>query len=341
MSTKDQSHARRNPLTGEWVLVSPNRLQRPWQGQVESIEDETLPTYDPTCYLCPGNKRANGNTNPDYAGPFSFENDFPALSAASDVGNHNNELFEARGEAGLCRVICYTEKHDLRLATMSTEQRVVALNEMFAQFSELDKQNGIGYVQLFENRGETMGCSNPHPHAQVWATSHVPSEPEKESQSQLDYFREHQSPLLQDYVEAELADGARMVATQDDCVALVPYWAVWPYETLLLPRRAVAAPDELSTAEVEGFARVLGTVLAGYDALFNCSAPYSMGFHARPSDGKPHPEWQLHLHIYPPLLRSASIRKHQVGFEMLGMPQRDITPEVAAERLRSTIADLG
>lgn len=341
MSVSDQSHARRNRLTGEWVLVSPNRLQRPWQGQVEATEDEQLPPYDPACYLCPGNTRANGNANPDYAGPYSFENDFPALSAGSGIARSDNPLFEARSEAGLCRVICYTERHDLRLATMTTEQRVIAINAMFAQFNELDKRDDIGYVQLFENRGAMMGCSNPHPHAQVWATSHVPSEPAKELQSQLCYFQEHGKPLLLDYVEAELADGARIVATNDSCVALVPYWAVWPYETMLMPRRAVAAPDGLIAEEIDGLARVLGAVLAGYDNLFSCSAPYSLGFHARPSDGKPHPEWQLHVHIYPPLLRSATVRKHQVGFEMLGMPQRDFSPEVAAEKLRSAIPEQG
>ena len=337
MSIADQSHARKNALTGEWVLVSPNRLQRPWQGQVESIEDEGLLKYDPGCYLCPGNKRANGNANPYYAGPFSFENDFPALSAASDVGKPNGPFFEAREEAGICRVICYTERHDLRLATMSTEQLVIAIGAMIDQFAELDKRKGIGYVQLFENRGEMMGCSNPHPHAQVWATSHVPAEPAKELQQQLAYYNSQNSPLLLDYLAAESKAGKRLVAENDHCAACVPYWAVWPFETLLIPKRWAAAPNDLGAEEVEGLAEVLGSVLAGYDQLFHCSTPYSMGFHPRPSDGKPHPEWQFHIHIYPPLLRSATIRKHLVGFEMLGMPQRDLTPEVAAERLRDSI----
>ena len=341
MSIADQSHARRNALTGEWVLVSPNRLQRPWQGQVETIEDEALLKYDPGCYLCPGNKRANGNANPYYAGPFSFENDFPALSAASETGKQTSPFFQARDEAGICRVICYTERHDLRLATMDAEQLVTAIGAMIDQFSELDQRQDIGYVQLFENRGEMMGCSNPHPHAQVWATSHVPSEPSKELQSQLAYFQERQSSLLLDYLDAELADGARLLVDNEHFVAIVPYWAVWPFETMLVPRRAVAAPDELDTQAVEGLAEVLSAVLAGYDRLFGCSTPYSMGFHARPSDGKPHPEWQFHIHIYPPLLRSATVRKHLVGFEMLGMPQRDLTPEVAAERLRSSITGRG
>ena len=337
MSTADQSHARRNALTGEWVLVSPHRLQRPWQGQIESVETEGLPKYDPTCYLCPGNKRANGNANPFYAGPFSFENDFPALSPASDIAETNSGFFEARGESGVCRVICYTERHDLRLATMDNEQLVTAINAMIDQFIDLDKRDDIGYVQIFENRGEMMGCSNPHPHAQVWATSHLPSEPAKELQTQLAHYQKHRTPLLLDYLDDELEDGSRIVVENSEVVALVPFWAVWPFETMLLPRRAAAAPDELETAEVEGLAEALSAVLAGYDQLFGCSTPYSMGFHARPSDGKPHPEWQFHVHVYPPLLRSATIRKHLVGFEMLGMPQRDLTPEVAAERLRASI----
>ncbi len=294
--------------------------------------------YDPDCYLCPGNSRANDNTNPNYEGPFSFENDFPALSPASDVGEQTSPFFESRSEAGTCRVICYTERHDLRLATMNTGQLAIALGAMIDEFSELDRREDIGYVQLFENRGEMMGCSNPHPHAQVWATSNVPSEPAKELRTQRAYYETHGSSLLLDYLDAEIADGQRIIAANDHVVAMVPYWAVWPFETMLVPRRAIAAPDEFDRPEVEGLAGILSTVLAGYDSHFGCSTPYSMGFHARPSDGEPHPEWQFHIHIYPPLLRSATIRKHLVGFEMLGMPQRDLTPEVAAERLRSSIS---
>lgn len=338
MSNNGQSHARKNALTGEWVLVSPNRLQRPWRGQVDAVEDEDLPKYDADCYLCPGNSRANGNANPAYTGPFAFDNDFPALSAVSSVAERGSPFFESRSAAGTCRVVCYTERHDQRLATMSAQQLVLAIGAMIEQFSELDKRADIGYVQVFENRGEMMGCSNPHPHAQVWATSNVPSEPAKELRTQLAYFEEQRSSLLLDYLDAECADGGRIVAENDHFVALVPFWAVWPYETMLTPRRAVAAPDELEHPEVEGLAEALSTVLAGYDRLFGCSTPYSMGFHPRPSDGKPHPEWQFHIHIYPPLLRSATIRKHLVGFEMLGMPQRDLTPEVAAERLRASMS---
>ncbi|MGI9271900.1 MAG: UDP-glucose--hexose-1-phosphate uridylyltransferase [Woeseiaceae bacterium] len=337
MSETDQSHSRRNKLTGEWVLVSPHRLQRPWQGQVEMAENDALPAYDPECYLCPGNARANGQRNPDFAGPFSFANDFAALTQDSEAKTGDNPFFESRAESGCCRVICYTERHDLRLATMDDQSLNVALSALIAEFSDLDSRNDIGYVQVFENRGSMMGCSNSHPHAQVWATSNVPTEPAKELQSQLAHWREHKSVLLDDYLQAELSDGARIVVASDHSVALVPYWAVWPFEILLLPRRVVAAPDDLHANEIADVAQTLGKALAAYDQMFGVAAPYSLGLHPRPSDGKPHPEWQFHIHIYPPLLRSATIRKHLVGFEMLAMPQRDLTPEVAAEKLRDSI----
>lgn len=337
MSTSDQSHSRRNALTGEWVLVSPQRLSRPWQGQVEAIETEKLPAYDAHCYLCPGNERANGQRNPDYVGAFAFDNDFSALTDSSEVGPSENAMFTARAEAGCCRVLCYTERHELRLATMDGKGLRAAFSAMIAEFAILDARTDIGYVQVFENRGSMMGCSNPHPHAQLWATANVPTEPAKELRAQLDYWQEHGSVLLDDYVRAELLDGARIVVAAERSVALVPFWAIWPYETLLLPRRVVAAPTDLQDDEVADLAQTLGQVLAGYEHLFGTSVPYSLGLHPRPSDGEPHPEWQFHLHVYPPLLRSATIRKHLVGFEMLGMPQRDLTPEVAAGQLREAI----
>lgn len=339
MTIADRSHARRNLLTGEWVLVSPQRLQRPWQGLTEEAENESLPKYDASCYLCPGNARADGNTNPAYSGPFAFDNDFPALSPESEIATIEQPLFESRPEPGCCRVICYTEKHDLRLSTMNDAELVVALRAMIDEFATLDRRDDIAYVQVFENRGSMMGCSNPHPHAQVWATSNIPNEPEKELRCQRAYLDANGSSLLPDYLQAELADGRRIVMNNDHCVALVPYWAIWPFEMLILPRRNVAGPDELDPDEVVALAETLGTALASLDRLFGVSAPYSMGLHARPSDGEPHPEWQFHIHIYPPLLRSATIRKHLVGFEMLGMPQRDLTPEVAAAKLREVGRD--
>ncbi len=337
MSIADQSHSRRNPLTGEWVLVSPHRLQRPWQGQLEDVEVEELPAYDAECYLCPGNERANNNKNPDYSGPFVFDNDFPALSSASEVGRTENSLFELRPESGHCRVVCYTERHDLRLATMGSDDVCTALNAMIAEFSTLDRREDIGYVQVFENRGSMMGCSNPHPHAQVWATAHIPTEPAKELASQSAYLKEYGTSLLVDYLRAELEHGSRVIHDSEHFVAVVPYWAVWPYEALIIPRRNLASPNELTADEVTGLATSLVGVLAGYDKLFGVAAPYSMGLHPRPSDGAAHPEWQFHIHVYPPLLRSATVRKHLVGYEMLGMPQRDLTPEVAAQALREVM----
>ena len=337
MSTTDQSHSRRNALTGEWVLVSPQRLQRPWQGQLETVVPDDLPEYDSACYLCPGNARANGEMNPDYKGAFAFDNDFPALTETSDIDLQDHPLLETRSESGCCRVLCYTERHDLRLATMDEQGLVAAMDAMVAEFRELDSRDDIGYVQVFENRGKTMGCSNPHPHAQIWATSDLPQEPAKELRSQVEYWQANGSVLLDDYLATELSNNERVVVASEHAVAVVPYWAVWPFETLIVPRRVVAAPDELDSGELAGLAVVLGKVLAGYDTMFGVPAPYSLGLHPRPSDGQAHPEWQFHIHVYPPLLRSASIRKHLVGFEMLGMPQRDLTPEVAAQKLRDAM----
>ena len=335
MTTYDQSHARKNILTGEWVLVSPHRTQRPWQGQTETPDDADAPSYDPECYLCAGNERASGEINPDYTGSYIFDNDFAALSAVSEIESSKSPLFQARTESGRCRVVCFSEQHNQRLATMSEVDIIAALNAINADFAALDASGQYNYVQVFENRGQMMGCSNQHPHAQIWATEHLPSEPAKELACQSQYLDENQSVLLLDYLENELADGARVIHSNEHFVALVPYWATWPFEQIILPRRHVGASSDLSGHEVQSLAALLKRSLGANDRLFDTSAPYSMGFHPRPSDGNNHPEWQFHLHIYPPLLRSATIRKHLVGFEMLGMPQRDLTPEVAAEQLRA------
>jgi len=340
MSDADRSHSRRNPLTGEWLLVSPQRLSRPWLGQVEEAEPEVLPGHDSDCALCPGNTRANGARNPDYEGAFAFDNDFPALTAESESAGSDHPLFESRPETGHCRVICYTGRHDLRLATMDNAARTLALEKIIDEFAQLDRRPDIGYVTAFENRGRMMGCSNPHPHAQVWATSNVPAEAARELESQRRYFDAHRKSLLLDYVAAETAEGSRLVVDEEHWLVVVPYWAVWPYETLVIPRRALQAPDELRPVEIENLAAALGTILQACERLFNASVPYSMGFHPRPSDGRPHPEWQFHIHIYPPLLRSATVRKHLVGFEMLGQPQRDLTPEAAAANLRRSLRGL-
>lgn len=334
MSLQKSSHSRRNLLTGDWVLVSPHRTERPWQGQLEKSDLANDLAHDPTCYLCPGNHRANNQTNPDYVGPYIFDNDFSALSAESEIVSSAGPLFNARAESGRCRVVCYTERHDMRLATMADEDIQNAIRALTREFVELDRNASIGYVQIFENRGAMMGCSNPHPHAQIWATEHLPHEPAKELTQQTVWWEESGSPLLADYRAAEIDDGRRLVQQNDHFVALVPYWAVWPFETLVLPRRDFSSFDDMSTEEIGGLADILKSTLSVYDRLFAVPAPYSMGFHPRPSDGKPHPEWIFHGHIYPPLLRSATVRKHLVGFEMLAMPQRDLTPEAAAERLR-------
>ena len=338
MNDSTKSHARRNPLTGEWVLVSPRRLDRPWQGQVDDPDAEVLAAHDPGCALCPGNERAGGKRNADYSGPFVFDNDFPALDAERAVGDSSHPLFQSRSEAGRCRVICYSERHDLRFATMDHTGRLQALEAMFGQFVELDREPDVAYVTVFENRGRMMGCSNPHPHAQVWATSSVPTEAAREASAQGDYFEQHGRPLLLDYAANEAEDGRRLVISESRWLAVVPYWATWPYELLLVPTRAVQAPDELDAADVEALATTLGGALEALEAWFRAAVPYSMGFHPRPSDGGDHPGWQFHVHVYPPLLRSATIRKHLVGFEMLAQPQRDLTPEDAAANLRKAAA---
>jgi len=340
MSGPKHPHSRRNPLTGEWLLVSPQRLSRPWHGQVEEAEQDVLPSHDPDCALCPGSMRANGRRNPGYTGPYVFDNDFPALTTESENGRSDHPLLESRPETGCCRVICYTERHDQRFATMGDEARTAALEKMIEEFAYLDSLPDIAYVTAFENRGRMMGCSNPHPHAQFWATSNVPTEAAKELVSQRDYFDAHGEPLLLDYAATETEDGSRLLVDEQHWLVVVPYWAVWPYETLVIPRRAVQSPDELQPAEIEGLAAALGMTLEAYERLFKTSVPYSMGFHPRPSDGRLYPGWQFHVHICPPLLRSATVRKHLVGFEMLGQPQRDLTPEAAAANLRRSLHDL-
>jgi UDPglucose--hexose-1-phosphate uridylyltransferase len=337
MSLQTHAHRRKNLLSGEWVMVSPHRTQRPWQGQVDNPDEgESLP-YDPACYLCPGNDRAGGQHNPDYSGGFAFDNDFAALTSDSMPEPAGDPLFVAQAESGRCRVVCFSDQHHLRLATMSDDEVTQALRLLFREFQVLDQRPDIGYVQVFENRGQMMGCSNPHPHAQIWATSVVPVEPAKELDSQLAYFAANGRSLLLDYLAAELDARDRLVCGNEHAVSMVPFWACWPYETLLIPRRPITGPGEMEDAEIAGLAQILRQTLHACERLFSAAVPYSMGFHPRPSDGAEHPEWQFHAHIYPPLLRSASVRKHMVGFEMLGEPQRDLTPETAAQRLRNAL----
>ena len=331
---RNASHRRLNPLTGEWVLVSPHRTQRPWQGRREPKAASAALSHDPECYLCPGNVRANGARNPDYRHTFVFDNDFPALKADAPTNSEADGLIVAEGETGVCRVLCFSPRHDLTLAGMAVAdiERVVDVwvEETIALGGRLD----IGSVQIFENRGEMMGASNPHPHGQIWATRHLPNELEKETHRQGAYLLEFGRPLLVDYLDRELELGERIVFMNDDFCVLVPFWAIWPFETMILPRRRIGGFDELKAREKTSLAAAVSELTRRYDRLFDTPFPYSMGFHQKPTDGALHAEWQMHAHFYPPLLRSATIRKFMVGFEMLGSPQRDLTPEAAAERLR-------
>jgi len=334
---KRSSHRRWNALTREWVVVSPHRTQRPWQGQMESPATQEALRYDPACYLCPGNVRANGEKTSQYKSTYVFANDYAALntdvlSAEFDVDNAG--LLHAETESGICRVLCFDPRHDLTLATMEPTAIRNVVDVWAAQAGELGARDDIRYVQIFENRGAMMGASNPHPHGQIWATEHIPNEPLAELDAQLEFFSHHGEPLLQRYLGMELAESERIVTKNDTWVALVPFWAVWPFELLLLPRRSIASFAEMSESERDGLASILKLMSGAYNRLFDTPFPYSMGFHPAPFDGEDHPEWTLHAHFYPPLLRSATVRKFMVGFELLGSPQRDITPEAAAEALR-------
>ena len=332
----EHPHRRRNLLTGEWILVSPHRMKRPWQGQTETPPPPTLPTYDPACYLCPGNERAGGFVNPNYTHTFVFDNDFAALRTDTPNGEaQSGRFFQSQAETGVCRVVCFSPRHDLTLARMDLPdiRRVVDL--WVEQVEELGEQPHIGYVQVFENRGAMMGSSNPHPHGQVWATRRLPTEPAKEDQEQRAYFEKEGAPLLVDYLAAELAAGERVVVENEDWAVVVPYWAVWPFETIVLPRRHCRNMAALFPAERDSLADLLKRLLIRYDNVFETSFPYSMGWHGQPTSDGDNSHWQLHAHFYPPLLRSAEVKKFMVGYEMLATPQRDLTAEQAAQRLRS------
>ena len=331
MDFSDLVHRRQNPLTGRWVLVSPHRTQRPWLGQIEPQAAPDLQVHDADCYLCPGNKRANGATNPNYEGPWAFQNDFPALLLGSNADMEAQDLFRAEVVSGECRVICFSPNHSLTLPQLSKEQVRSVLDCWAAQSSELGTQ--YTWVQLFENKGAAMGCSNPHPHGQLWASSHVPDEPAIEDERQRAYFTETGHSLLTE-VAAQEAGGPRVVIETPDWLVIVPWWAVWPFETLLMPRFSVQRIEHLNAAQRDGLADVLRELTARYDNLFGCPFPYSMGWHGAPYLPGDHSHWILHAHFYPPLLRSAAVRKFMVGYEMLAEAQRDLTPEQAAERLR-------
>ncbi|MDB2511718.1 UDP-glucose--hexose-1-phosphate uridylyltransferase [Luminiphilus sp.] len=333
---ENHSHRRFNPLTGSWVLVSPHRSKRPWQGQEERPAVDARPAYDANCYLCPGNERAGGVKNPDYSGPYVFQNDFSALlpnvplSAAAD-----HELLVSASESGLCRVICFSPRHDLTLPQMSHEELCKVVDLWAVQYQELAAMDGINHVQIFENKGEAMGCSNPHPHGQIWAQQTVPDEAAKKTQRMQAHLERTGHTLLGDYRTVELERASRLVCDNESFVALVPFWATWPFETLVLCKRHLRNLSDMTDAERSDLADILKRLTTRYDNLFECSFPYSAGMHQAPTDGAEHDAWDWHMHFYPPMLRSASVKKFMVGYEMLGEPQRDITPEAAAERLRA------
>jgi UDPglucose--hexose-1-phosphate uridylyltransferase len=331
----EHAHRRNNPLTGEWVLVSPHRTKRPWQGKVEKLNTGQRPQYDESCYLCPGNTRAGGVKNPEYTDVFVFQNDFSALVPDVPQGSfRNGELFIAESERGFCKVICFSPRHDLTIPQMSVEAITKVIELWCSEYLEIGNLDYINYVQIFENKGDIMGCSNPHPHGQLWAQQTVPVEPAKESKRQFEYFKRYGKSLLSDYLEEELKSGERIVVANEHFVALVPFWAVWPYETMIISRRHVQNLTQLTTEEKMAYADIYKKLTVLYDNLFETSFPYSAGIHQSPTDGKEHEEWHLHMHFYPPLLRSATVKKFMVGYEMLANPQRDITAEQSAEKLR-------
>ena len=331
----DRPHRRLNLLTGEWVLVSPHRAKRPWLGQVEKIQEDILPAYDPDCYLCPGNKRSSGIVNSNYQETFVFDNDFTALlPPEKNQWTDQNDLLAIEPEGGYCRVVCFSPRHDLTLPELSVSQVDTVIRTWTEQTMDLGSRPEISFVQVFENKGAMMGCSNPHPHSQIWATAHIPNEPAKELARQEAYLKQHGSCLLCDYLKIEQAKKERVVAQNEAFTALVPFWAVWPFEVMLISNRHLGSLAELSKVETVGLADILRQVTIRYDNLFEISFPYSMGFHQLPFHERPYPGHHFHAHFYPPLLRSATVRKFMVGFEMLSMPQRDITAETAAARLR-------
>lgn len=331
-------HRRFNPLIGEWILVSPHRTQRPWQGQIEDKSHEVQPEFDENCYLCPGNKRAGGAVTPVYSDTFVFTNDYAALLPEGEKQTLNEaDLLIAESERGICRVVCFSPRHDLTLAKMETAEIKRVVDVWAEQYEELGNFDFINSVQIFENRGAMMGASNPHPHGQIWSNETIPNETVKELKTFTNYFNKHGRSLLSDYLKLEIGKGERIVHTNEHFVTLVPFWAVYPFETMIVSRRTVGAISDLNDEERFALADILRQTTSNYDLLFDTPFPYTMGFHQRPTDGKDYPAFHLHAHFYPPLLRSATIRKFMVGYELLGSPQRDITPEIAAEMLRKLL----
>jgi UDPglucose--hexose-1-phosphate uridylyltransferase len=328
----EHPHRRFNALNGDWILVSPHRTKRPWLGKQEAPQADNRPQHDPKCLLCAGNARMNGEMNPAYTSTFVFDNDFAAILPESGPEVEGSTLFQNEAVCGTCRVICFSPRHDLTLPEMPVTAIREVVDVWASQTEELSKT--YQWVQVFENKGDVMGCSNPHPHGQIWAGNFIPNEPAKEDRQQKDYLQKHGAPLLVDYLKLELQTGERVVCANEHWVVLVPYWATWPYELLLLPRRHVLTLPDLTETERDALADILKRLLTRYDNLFQTSFPYSMGWHGAPAAEGDQSHWQLHAHFYPPLLRSATVKKFMVGYEMLAEAQRDLTPEQAADKLR-------
>jgi UDPglucose--hexose-1-phosphate uridylyltransferase len=334
---QDFSHKRYNILTGEWVLVSPHRAKRPWQGQNEEVSQEKRSSHDPKCYLCAGNTRINGEKNPDYKDVFVFTNDFAALQTDSKSFSINDGLFQAESEQGICKVICFSADHSKSLADMDVKNIDKVIKTWQQEYNTLGAIESINYVQIFENKGAVMGCSNPHPHGQIWSQSTLPNEVYKKDKQQLLYYNKSQASLIGDYLSQELEANERIIYENNDFVVLTPFWAVWPFETMIIPKKQHANITEISETESMTFADAISKITIAYDKLFDCSFPYSSGIHQAPTNGEQNKHWRWHLSFYPPLLRSATVKKFMVGYEMFGSPQRDITVEQAAMRLKKLI----
>ena len=334
---QDYSHKRFNILTGEWILVSPHRAKRPWQGQNEAVNNERRPSYDETCYLCAGNTRINGEQNPNYEDVFMFTNDFAALQSDSPTFSLNAGLLSAKSETGICKVICFSPDHSKSLAEMTPEEIQKVVFAWQQEYKSLGDNDMINYVQIFENKGAVMGCSNPHPHGQIWSQSTLPNEVDKKNTQQFNYFNKNKSSLLGDYLEQELQLKERIIFENDGFVVLVPFWAIWPFETMIVPKRPQSSILDMTRAETLQYAEAIAVITKVYDKLFNTSFPYSSGIHQAPTNGESNDHWHWHMSFYPPLLRSATVKKFMVGYEMFGSPQRDITAETASQRLRDLL----
>ncbi len=334
---QDYSHKRYNILTGEWVLVSPHRAKRPWQGQNEAVNNEKRPTYDESCYLCAGNTRINGEVNPKYEDVFIFTNDFAALQKDSPDFSVNDGLLIAESEKGICKVICFSPDHSKSLADMSAEEIQKVVYAWQKEYKELGDNELINYVQIFENKGAVMGCSNPHPHGQIWSQSTLPNEVDKKNTQQLNYFKDKNSSLLGDYLKQELEKNERIIYQNNAFVVLIPFWAVWPFEAMIAPKAHKTNILELNDDEALLYADAIAVLTKAYDKIFNTSFPYSSGIHQAPTNGEDNSHWHWHMSFYPPLLRSATVKKFMVGYEMFGTPQRDISAEKAAQMIRDLI----